>query len=319
MTSASRVEPAAPLTKIERVRAALAGGPIDHPPFTVWYHFGLQHAPAERTAQAHLEFFDAYDLDWLKAMNDYSYPMPPGVETLSDVRDLEKLTPLDVERTPLGTQLQVVEILATALRGRALVVDTLFNAWNTLRRNVVKDAVGPLMRDRPRQLERALDTVNQNLIMYALASLDRGTAGIFLSVPASEEFVTREQYERFMRPYDLALLEAVRSRGEFHVLHAHGGHLYFDAMLDYPVDAISWADREGGPSLGAARGMTKLALMGGIAHGSFAYTSAGAIRREIRDAVAEAGREKLFLAPGCALATYTFPELIRAARDEARR
>jgi len=307
------------MTKVERVRAALAGAPVDHPPFTVWYHFGLQHAPAERTAQAHLEFFDAYDLDWLKAMNDYSYPMPPGVETLADARELEKLTPLDVERTPLGEQLRVVEILAGALRGRALVVDTLFNAWNTLRRNVVKDAIGPLMRDRPSQLARALDTVNQNLVMYALASLDRGAAGIFLSVPAAEEFVTREQYERFMRPYDLALLEAIRGRGDFHVLHAHGARLYFQEMLDYPVDAISWADREGGPSLAAARGMTRLALMGGIAHGRFAYTSAAAIRREIRAAVAEAGREKLFLAPGCALATYTFPELIRAARDEARR
>lgn len=306
------------MTKIERVRAALTGAPVDHPPFTVWYHFGLQHAPAERTAQAHLEFFEAYDLDWLKAMNDYSYPMPPGVETLADARDLAKLTPLDVERTPLGGQLRVVEILATALRGRALVVDTLFNAWNTLRRNVVKDAIGPLMRDRARELEQALETVNLNLISYALASLDRGAAGIFLAVPASEEFVTRAEYERFMRPYDLALLEAIRSRGDFHVLHAHGARLHFEAMLDYPVDAISWADREGGPSLAAARGMTKRALMGGIAHGSFAYTSAAAIRREIRDAVAAAGREKLLLAPGCALATYTFPELIRAARDEAR-
>lgn len=270
------------LTKIERVRAALAGAPLDHPPFTVWYHFGLQHAPAERTAQAHLEFFEVYDLDWLKAMNDYSYPMPPGVETLADARDLAKLAPLDVERTPLGGPLRVVEILVRELRGRALVVDTLFNAWNTLRRNVVKDAIGPL---------------------------DRGAAGIFLSVPASEEFVTR----------DLALLEAIRSRSGFHVLHAHGARLHFEALLDYPVDAISWADREGGPALGEARALTKRALMGGIAQASFAYTSAAAIRGEIRDAIAQAGYQKLFLAPGCALATYTFPELIRAARDEERR
>ena len=51
------------MNKIERVRAALAGQPVDRPPLTVWYHFGNQHAPAERTAQVHLEFFDHYDLD----------------------------------------------------------------------------------------------------------------------------------------------------------------------------------------------------------------------------------------------------------------
>jgi hypothetical protein len=53
------------VNKIERVRAALAGRPVDRAPFTVWYHFGTQHAPAERTAQVHLEFFDHYDLDLL--------------------------------------------------------------------------------------------------------------------------------------------------------------------------------------------------------------------------------------------------------------
>jgi hypothetical protein len=37
------------MSKIERVRAALRGGAVDHPPVTVWYHFGLQHAPRRKT------------------------------------------------------------------------------------------------------------------------------------------------------------------------------------------------------------------------------------------------------------------------------
>lgn len=50
------------MTKTERIRTALAGKPVDRPPFSIWYHFGTQHASAGRTAQAHLEFFEAYDL-----------------------------------------------------------------------------------------------------------------------------------------------------------------------------------------------------------------------------------------------------------------
>ncbi len=307
------------MTPIERLRAALQGTPVDRPPFTIWYHFGLQHASAERTAQAHLEFFDAYHLDWLKVMNDYSYPMPDGVETLSEARDLARLTPLDVARTPLGEQLRVIQILARALRGRALVVDTVFNAWNTLRRNVVKDAMDVLMCDHPKELDAALAVVNDSLTRYALASLERGAAGIFFSVPATAESLTAEQYERFMRPFDLALLEALRGRGECHILHAHGSGLYFDRLLDYPVHAISWADRAGGPSLAEARRRTSLALVGGIDHTSFPYVSAAAIREQVRSAVAEAGRDRLLLAPGCAVPTYSFPELIRVARDAAAR
>lgn len=307
------------MTRIERVRAALAGKPVDRPPFTVWYHFGLQHAPAERTAQAHLEFFDAYHLDWLKVMNDYSYPMPDGLETLGQARDLARLTPFDVTRGPLGEQLKVIEILAPALRGRALFVDTVFNAWNTLRRNIVKNAIGALMRDHPTELRAALSVVTDNLTRYALASLERGAAGIFLAVPATEESLTADEYARFMRPFDLALLEALRDRGECHILHAHGTRLYFDRLLDYPVHAISWADRAGGPSLAEARRRTSLALVGGIDHTIFPDVSAEAIREQVRTAVGEAGREKLLLAPGCAVATNSFPELIRVARDAASR
>jgi len=304
------------MTKIERVRAALAGTEVDRPPFSVWYHFGLQHAPAERTAQIHVEFFEAYNLDWLKVMNDYSYPMPRSIETLSDARDLKRIIAFDVRQGPLGEQLETIRLIGQSLRGKALVVDTVFNAWNTLKRNVLKEAMGPLMEEHPAELEAALAVVNDNLIRYAIASLHGGASGIFFSVPATPESLTSEQYERFMRPFDLAFLEAIRPFGEFHVLHAHGKELYLDRLQEYPVHAISWADREAGPPLTLMRRITPRALMGGIDHGSFPYTSAEKIREQIRTAIAETGPRKLFIAPGCAIPSYSFPELIRAARAE---
>ena len=304
------------MTKIERVRAALSGAEVDRPPFTVWYHFGLQHAPAERTAQVHVEFFEAYNLDWLKVMNDYSYPMPRGIETLSVARDLKRIIAFDVRQGSLGDQLETIRLIGQSLRGKALVVDTVFNAWNTLKRNVLKEAMGPLMEEHPAELEAALAVVNDNLIRYAIASLHGGASGIFFSVPATPESLTGEQYERFMRPFDLAFLETIRPFGEFHVLHAHGKELYLDRLQEYPVHAISWADREAGPPLGLMRRITPRALMGGIDHGSFPYTSAAKIREQIRTAIAEAGPRKLFIAPGCAIPSYSFPELIRAARAE---
>lgn len=37
-------------------------------------------------------------------------------------------------------------------------------------------------------------------------------------------------------------------RGLDHVLYAHGERLYFDQLLDYPTQALSWAELSGGPS-----------------------------------------------------------------------
>lgn len=306
------------MTKIERVRAALEGKPVDRPPFSIWYHFGNQHASPEQTAQAHLEFFEAYDLDLLKVMNDYDYPMPEGMEVMATPEDLKRLARFDVTRTPLGQQLKAVERIASALRGRALFVDTVFNAWNTLRRNLVKEAMEPLMAEHPRALEAALQVLNDNLIQYALASLERGAAGIFLSVPATAESVTPEQYARFMRPFDLQLLKAIQGKGECHILHAHGEKLYLDQVLDYPVHALSWADLNGGPSIAEARRRTPLTLIAGLDHVKFPDGSVRVIREQVQAARAQAGNTKFILAPGCSVPTYSFPPLIRAAREAAR-
>ena len=306
------------MTKIERLRATLAGESVDRPPFSVWYHFGTQHASSERTAQVHLEFFEAYDLDFLKVMNDYDYPMPEGMEVMATPADLQRLTPFDVTRTPMENQLRAIEIISKALRGKGLFVDTVFNAWNTMRRNLVKEAMPKLMADHPRVLQDALKIMNQNLIQYALASLERGAAGIFLSVPATAESVTLEQYEEFMRPFDLQFLKAIEEKGEFHILHAHGEKLYFDRLLDYPVHALSWADLNGGPTISEVRRRTSLTLMAGVDHVKFPYVSVRVIRDQVNAALAQAGNTKFILAPGCSVPTYSFPPLIKAARDAVR-
>jgi len=301
------------MNKAERVRAALGGKPVDRPPFSIWYHFGNQHASSERTAQAHLEFYDYYDLDFLKVMNDYDYPMPSGMETMESAEDLKRLQAFNIERSPLGNQLRALEYIAKGLRGTALFVDTLFNAWNTIRRNLVKEALPRLMADHPQELTEALKVINQNLIQYALASLERGSAGIFFSVPASAEFITPEQYEKFMRPFDLEFLNAVKGKGEMHILHAHGENLYLDRLLDYPVQAISWADLNGGPSISAMRQKTSLTLMAGVDHVKFPNISAQIVREQVKSAVAQAGNTKFILAPGCSLPTFSYPPLIKAA------
>ena len=306
------------MNKIERVRATMAGQPVDRPPFSVWYHFGNQHASPELTARVHLDFFEYYDLDLLKVMNDYDYPMPEGMEVMSAPADLKRLQPLEVARTPLGQQLKALEIIAGGLKGEGLFVDTVFNAWNTLRRNLVKEAMPVLMAEYPEALLEALKVVNQNLIRYALASLERGSSGIFLAVPASAEFLTLDQYEKFMRPFDLELLGAIAGKGECHILHAHGEKLFLDRLLDYPVQVLSWADLNGGPVISEARKRTSFTLMAGIDHVKFAYISTAAIRDQVKLARAQAGKTKFILACGCSIPTYSFPPLIQAARDASR-
>jgi uroporphyrinogen decarboxylase len=307
-----------PMDRIARVRAALATEAVDRLPFTVWYHFGLQHLPPERLAEAHVEFADAYDLDWLKVMNDYGYPMPDGLEVATQASDLRRLTPVDVTRGPLGQQLALIAHLAPRLRGRMFFVDTIFDAWSSLRRSVVKDAMDRLMHEEPAALERALAVVNENLVAYAEATLQRGAAGIFLSVPAGADAVTPEQFDRFVRPFAHALLERIAAAGGATILHAHGSRLHFQRILDLPAQALSWADRAAGPTLAEARRMTDRPLIGGIDHARFNRMSRIEVRAQVRQAVEQTGPRGLLLAGGCSIPPNAFADLIQAARVAAR-
>jgi uroporphyrinogen decarboxylase len=306
------------MNKIERIRTALAGKPVDYPPFTFWYHMGTPYGSAELTARVHLEFFKAYDLDLMKVMNDYEYPMPEGMDYMSSPADLRRLTPLDILRTPLGTQLQAISMIAQELKGKALLVDTVFDPWFTIRRYLLKEAMPKVAAEHPDALEAAIKVVNQNLIQYALACLQRGAAGIFYAIQATAETVTREQYERFMRPYNLEFLEAIQGKGECHILHAHGEKIYLDRLLDYPAQVISWADLNGGPPIPEMRKKTTMTLMAGIDHVKFPFLSTKALREQVAAARALGENTKFILAPGCSVETFILAPFARAAREAAR-
>src|SRR4030042_5583780 len=101
-----------------------------------------------------------------------------------------------------------------------------------------------------------------------------------------------------MRPFDLALLNAVKGKGEFHILHAHGAQIFLERLLAYPLQVLSWADLNGGPSIAEARRRTQLTLMGGLDHVKFPYVSAAVLREQGRVGKAPAGPTKVGLGPG---------------------
>ena len=51
---------------------------VDRPPFSYWYHFGLEKEPPDRFAQTTLNFHQKFRTDLVKVMSDYPYPKPPG-------------------------------------------------------------------------------------------------------------------------------------------------------------------------------------------------------------------------------------------------
>ncbi len=301
------------MNKIERIDAVLAGHAPDRPPVSLWYHFGLQHAGGQGFARASLEFFDSYDFDFLKVMNDYFYPAPAGVDTVRGPEELGRFRRFDPLDTIWGEQLRALEAIRAALVNRAYFIDTVFDPWQSLRRGLAGEQMDRLMKQYPEALMEALEMVTANLIAYCRESLRRGAAGIFLSIAAGDDILSREAFLTFVKPYAAKLLDAIADEGPMNTAHIHGERLFFDDILDLPAPIFNWWDRgPRGPGLAEIRGRTDACLMGGIDQTLVARRSRRFLRTHVQEGIAAGGARRFFLANGCTIASWVYPDALHA-------
>ena len=302
------------MNKIERVLSALQGKEVDRPPFSFWYHFGLQHLPGSAHAQAEIEFFRSYDLDFVKVMNDYPYPLPGDLEVVDAEDDWKRLEPVGSADSAWDEQLSAISIMADRIGKEALFIETIFSPWTTARRLARSSGLLTARAQYPETVLAAMENIAESLANYARAAIARGAAGVFLSLGAATDTVMpAEEYAVWGRPFDLKILDAVRD-APFNVLHVHGTKIHFDTLLDYPVSAINWSHWTTAPSLKEGFEKSGKTVMGGINEATASHVSAPEIGEQVVNAIREIGPRKLILTPGCSIPTDTPVRNMRAVR-----
>ena len=310
------------MNKIERITSALKGEEVDHPPFSFWYHFGLQHMTERKHAEAEVDFYRAYDLDFLKVMSDYPYPLPDGLEAVETERDWRRIEPIAPDNGCWNEQLSALSMINDEIAEEAMFIETIFSTWTTARRLARSGTLSNARERYPETLLAAMDVISTSLAGYAKQVLDRGAAGIFLSLgAATDDVMTSEEYEIWGRPFDLKILEAVRE-APFNVLHIHGKRIHFDSLLDYPVNAFNWSHFATEPSLNAGKMRSGKTVMGGIDEAGASHVSAPEIGEQVDNAIREVGTRGLIVTPGCSVPTDTRERSLRevkAAVERARK
>ncbi len=292
------------LTGRQRVDRALAGADLDRPPFSFWYHFGLEKEPGERHARATLDFHRKFRTDLVKVMSDYPFPKPSGPWW-----EVKVLT------NPFPQQVRALQLIGQALRGRNYFVETIFNSWNQAEKISSPAEVRRLMHEKPQALLDALEAINRSQINHARLALKAGAAGIFLAIAnADENVLTREEYRKFSEPFDRALLEAVR-QAPLNILHLHGERVYLDLFYKgWLARVIHYSVHATGVGFDQVRRSYAGVLMGGLDERNFRKLSEDELRQQWRQAQQAAGR-KFILAPGCSVPNDTTDEeLMRLVR-----
>lgn len=306
------------MEKTERVDRVLEGREVDRAPLSLWYHFGVQHRGGEGFAKLALDYFRFYDFDFLKVMNDYFYPMPEGVEAIRTGEDLRKITPFHVEKSDWQEQFRALEIIKRALSGEAYFIDTVFDPWHTLKRSLAGENIIYLMEEEGRATLEALEVITENLTAYCKKSLAIGSAGIFLSIPAGRELISREHFLTFVKPFALRLLESISPLARMNTAHIHGEDLFLDECLDLPVHIYNWWDRgPRGPALETVKERLEGCVMGGIDHTILLRSTPAHLRAHTREAKLLGGKSRFFLAGGCSIDSSVSPRAIKAIVESA--
>jgi uroporphyrinogen decarboxylase len=306
---------------LARVQAALAGAPVDRPPYSFWTHLpGIDLDPvqlAEHTAA----FATRHGVDFVKSMpnglycvedwgaqTDYSEIERGGVArvvrpAVSAAADWPRLASLDVGRGSFGRELAHLALVVRHLGPRVPVLATVFSPL-TIAGKLSNAAHREHARSHGAALHAGLATITEVTCAFARAAIRTGGAGIFLAVQdATRGAFDRAAYAEYGEPYDRRVLAASRDAGAwFDVVHMHGEHVHFELLSRYEVAALNWHIGETPPSIAAYRASGgRRPILGGMQRAHITRGDRAAMRADIERAVAESGGLGLLLAPACVI------------------
>lgn len=310
------------MNKLERFHSAVGGGAVDHPPLLAWAHFLSDHLDVTRVMDLHLQYMRAYDWDIMKAMNDYRYPVPDGVRSLESAESLGRYKSLSMDEHCFKAQLELLRGLRKELGRTVPLIDTIFEPYQQILRNVGFDQASRFLSHEA-ATRPALEAVTETMCNYIRAAKSTGIDGIFMTINGAiprgmPRGVTREQHEYFMKPYAIELLKA--AEGITRIVHVHGDYLQMDRIGDYPYEVLSVPTAgAGNPGLKEMRRLTSKCIMGGLDETKIQERCLDELAREIDAAIADAGRERLILSPGCTIPSFTPKRSLEYVREYTKR
>ncbi|HMN26896.1 MAG TPA: uroporphyrinogen decarboxylase family protein [Caldilineaceae bacterium] len=340
----------AQLNKRGRVEAALRGEAVDRAPVAAWRHFIPEERRPDTLAQASLRHFHEFDWDWLKVNpratyyaeawgNRYDYNQYAGVYPklidgpLDSPAKLATIQEIDATGGVFGEQIDLVRQIKAGI-GDAHFLQTVFSPLSVLAFLTARpqhhsaeeavqaqyDGVRHYIQAAPQGVHAALHNIAVTLARYASALVESGASGLFFAIVklARQGVLSAAEYAEFGKPYDLQVLQAVQG-APFNLLHICGPAVYFDAVADYPVDAINWAALgQQNPTVGEAVGHTRHALVGGVdERGALQKGTPEQVTQEAQAAIRATQGRHFLLAPGCGVKLGTPEANLHALRRSA--
>jgi uroporphyrinogen decarboxylase len=188
-----------------------------------------------------------------------------------------------------------------------------------------KNSIIEYMETNPEIIEPVLEMINRVIIDFGNAVLEAGADGLFIaSQHSTKAAISDELYDRFVYPFDYKLIENMRGKSKFNIVHLHAREeneeLRYEKIANTAgVDGINWEDQSAALTLSQGKKLARKAVFGGIDHRDVLRSgTADDAKEQVLNALREAGLRQTVVAPGCVISIDTPPENIHAVMDAVR-
>jgi len=334
-------------TKRKRLESIINGKLADRPPISAWRHFTKQENNPTDLAKVLVEFQRKYDWDFMKINpkavyyheawgNEYDYSVYNDVvptrikHVIHDAEDLKKINELPGNEGVFAEQLETIKLIKQEMRDEVPLFMTIFCPIGVLLNLCGEKSLGryrkanredslliKLLKKDREGVHKALTAISRTLARYAAATIKAGADGVFYAAlgMAREGWMTYKEWEEFAKPYDLIVLEELKS--SLTILHTCGIYGNPQRFVDYPINVIHWAQSATGcPSiLDSKKWIGDKIPMGGVDERLFGTDASETINKVASECLKTNSGIPFILSPDCSVSIRTSDEELRAFRS----
>ena len=212
------------MNKRERVLAVLDKKPVDSIPASFWFHFVRpEDTVGEGCVKAHLDYYRATDIDFIKIMSDgLGYPLKVTITCADDWFNVKPLPHDD----PFYTEsIYRCRRINEELNGECCTFYNMFSPFNVVReRDVFTEeclagrswdtTLMAHLRENEEAVAYAMNVIAEDLAYLARMVITEGHCeGIYQSVQGAEKGrMSAEEYSRIVTPGDMKIINAAGVR-----------------------------------------------------------------------------------------------------------
>ncbi len=267
------------MKKSERVLAAIKREKVDCIPAGFWFHYNSSYTVQEMI-DAHMKLYRETDMDVIKIMQDYPYPVTGRIESAEDWYQVKMK----------GTDSEEFEKMAAVIRGireeageGVLIFQTMFGPFKTASMAFGDEVLMKYSKEAPKEWERLVEPFDLQILQVAAQMPDKYN---ILHICGEPEYEFRTWVERF----------------------AH-----------YPADLVNWSVKDNGYSLEKGREVFGKAILGGMNNkGNILNGPKEAIEEEVRQILDTFGTRGIMIGADCTIQGQGIRlDYIKAAVDAA--